>query len=137
MVSKKSSLTVHEKVEAALSFLKSESPFLSPSVAAVCKAAGVNRGSLYANHPALIEKIEGRPIKKKEAAERDKKVEAKESRKSPADRLKESEARYKALLLLCLEQQAEIRTLKKLLTEEQPPSPRSNRKTPRKKSTPR
>ncbi|MGJ7575400.1 hypothetical protein ACSFBX_33115 [Variovorax sp. RB2P76] len=137
MVAKKSSLTVYEKVEAALSFLKSESPFLSPSVAAVCKAAGVNRGSLYANHPALIEKIEGRRIKKREVAEGEKGVEAKESRKSPADRLKESEVRYKALLLLCLEQQAEIRMLKKLLTEEKPSNPRSNRKTPRKKSAPR
>jgi len=98
-------LNPRERVEAALKLHQMESPGTSLSVAKVCAQASVSRANLYAHHPDLVKKILGLG---KAAAKRAKPsttlVDLKKS-------LAAERRKAKALLLVCLELQAEVRRL--------------------------
>jgi|SRR6266702_6530834 hypothetical protein len=103
------SLTVSERVGAALSLLRLECPGRI-SVAEICRRADVSRANLYVNHRQLVAEILRRPVA----------VEGVRSPPKPAkERANDSShssasSREKALLCVCLELQAEIQHLRAL-----------------------
>ena len=103
-------LSVPERVRAVLTLFQLENGGRL-SVNGVCRAAGVNRAGLYAHHPNLVEEIltlsRSSPIAQSVARGRV----CREDLTKTADRLKELDARYRALLVVCIEQQAEIAAL--------------------------
>lgn len=100
-----SDLGPRERVEAALKLHQMEFPGTSLSVAKVCVQASVSRANLYEHHPDLVRKILGLG---KAATKRAKPaatlVDLKKS-------LAAEKRRTKALLLVCVELQAEVRRL--------------------------
>jgi AcrR family transcriptional regulator len=111
-------LSVPERVRSALVLFQRESG-RRLSVNGVCRAAGVNRAGLYAHHPNLVEEIltlsRSTPI----APSVDRRRADREDLRKAADRLKEIDARYRALLVVCIEQQAEISALQARLRTRQ------------------
>ncbi|MDR7270121.1 AcrR family transcriptional regulator [Pelomonas saccharophila] len=83
-----------------------------PSVSAVCAAAGVNRSNLYAHHRGLVEKIRGGAGGKRAAIASPDGL--KDRNEALSLQLRKSAEQYKALLLVCVEQQAEIQTLRQM-----------------------
>jgi len=105
-------LTVPERVLAAISLFEQEAGHRRLSVAAICRAAGVSRASLYVNHRDLVAQISRRAHDSIDRAGC-KESERKWRRLSELQmRRRESEARYQALLIVCIEQQAEIASLR-------------------------
>jgi AcrR family transcriptional regulator len=102
-------LSVVERVRAAISYLTSEHGLGNVSVSDVCKVARVNRASLYEWHRDIVDEIQrararARPSRVSTGGETRKNSDS-------AAKLRQLDAKYRALLLLCLEQQAEIRSL--------------------------
>lgn len=103
-------LSIRERVIAAIEFLESETPGISPSVVDVCKAADVNRANLYEHYPDLIKRIQkrNRRVLKKPPDE----VEMRPLPSPRQDDNKELKQRYDAALVMCLELMAEIHNLR-------------------------
>lgn len=101
-------LKTSEKVQAALQLVKSEGVGGGMSVSGFCKLAKINRSNLYEHHPDLLKLIKS--VCKKPAA---KQVSKNKSAASNSCELNELRVKYKALLRVALEQQAEILWLRK------------------------
>lgn len=104
-------LTVSERVRAAILLLK-DSRAQQISVSEICRAAGVNRANLYARHRDLVDEI--LKCSRDSQATRDtvRRARRRQRSKDLAERLTESEVKYRALLIVCIEQQAEIVALR-------------------------
>jgi AcrR family transcriptional regulator len=102
-------LSVVERVRAAISYLTNERGLGNVSVSDVCKAARVNRASLYAWHRDIVDEI--RRAKESARLSHQSRGEGAQGKRDAATKLKQLDSKYRALLLLCLEQQAEIRSL--------------------------
>jgi hypothetical protein len=101
-------LSVEDRVWAAVKVLKLGAPARKPSISEVCRAAGVNRANLYANHPQIVTALKKTTVKSGKSTKTD------DLRKDAQELRTQRNAlqnQYKALLLLCLEQQAEIKSL--------------------------
>ncbi|MFK0377459.1 TetR family transcriptional regulator [Pandoraea sp. NPDC090278] len=97
-------LSVIARVRAALALMRDQGR-AHVSVVEVCKAAGVSRANLYAHHRYLIEEIlelGGPRIPSKRRGSMH------EEAPRNLGRLAGRDAQYRALLLVCVEQQAEI-----------------------------
>ncbi|WP_124533045.1 hypothetical protein [Burkholderia cepacia] len=90
--------------------LESNSIDVRISVSSVCRAGGINRASLYAHHRNLVEEILTRSRGSK--VTRPGRPGAAERLEELTERVKASEARYQALLVICIEQQAQIAALR-------------------------
>lgn len=126
-------LSVLERVEAAISFLASDTGGRKLSVSAVCRAAGVSRANLYSSHPEIVKRIVGSKQSLQES------IKAGNSRRdgealSGVNRcVLECEDRYRALLTVCLEQQAEINFLRLKLEKGSGREEANNTKSQRKR----
>ena len=126
-------LSVLERVEAAISFLVSDTEGRKLSVSAVCRAAGVSRANMYSSHPEIV----GRIVSLKQSPQGPTKA-----RNSRGDgealsgvnrRISECEDRYRALLTVCLEQPAEINFLRLKLEKRPGREEANNTKSQRKR----
>lgn len=113
-------LKVLERVQAAVIFLRDNNGYGSVTVSAVCRAAGVSRANLYQHHRDVVDEI----LRSAKQARSGNSSEGGRSRSTTdLDRrvkdlersLNESESRYRAVLYICLEQQAEIVALRQEL----------------------
>lgn len=109
-------LTISERVRAALLLFHEAGDIRRLSVSKVCRAAGVNRANLYANHRDLVEEILKYSMDAFSSPNPTRKRKSRQQVKTLAARLKDSEARYQALMIVCIEQQAEISTLRARLS---------------------
>ena len=104
-------LTIPEKVRAAVKLLKPTVARGKLSISAVCRAAGVSRASLYEHHRDLVNEILERPRgKSRDALQAQSSAAARVRELSKA--LKESEAKYQAVVAVCIELTAELRALR-------------------------
>ncbi|HDR9163797.1 TPA: hypothetical protein QDB28_004203 [Burkholderia vietnamiensis] len=103
-------LSIPERVEAAIKLLESNGINVAISVSSVCRASGINRANLYAHHRNLVEEILKRSRSSK--AVQPSLPPVAERVQELVERVKVSEARYQALVLVCIEQQAEIAALR-------------------------
>lgn len=103
-------LSVVERVRAAISYLTNERGLGNVSVSDVCRAARVNRASLYAWHRDIVDEI--RTARKGTHLPRASRGKETQRNLDAAAKLRELDSKYRALLQLCLEQQAEIRSLR-------------------------
>lgn len=103
------SLSVAERVHAALIFMKDQGRN-RVSVVQVCNAAGVSRANLYANHRDLVSEIMAFGGATRPSRERALAAVPKSPRNST--HVESLDAKYRALLLVCIEQQAEIAWLR-------------------------
>ncbi|WP_155769787.1 hypothetical protein [Burkholderia vietnamiensis] len=76
----------------------------------------MNRANLYANHRDLVEEILKHSMGASATPDMMHEKRRKQQLKTLASRLKESEARYHALMIVCIEQQAEISALRARLS---------------------
>ena len=105
--------SVRERVEDALEVLARDDPHLPIKIEALCKAANVNRSNLYANHRDLVERALRRNIRPPEPLARDRqKSERSSAIEQACQKIMDLEQRYRALLMICVEQQEEIRQLR-------------------------
>ncbi|MBU7440905.1 TetR/AcrR family transcriptional regulator [Paraburkholderia fungorum] len=113
-------LKVLERVQAAVLFLRDNNGYGSVTVSAVCRAAGVSRANLYQHHRDVVDEIsrcakqsrsESASKGRRSRSATDPDLRAKDLERS----LNESESRYRAVLYVCLEQQAEIVALRQEL----------------------
>lgn len=103
-------LNTSERVEAVLTLIKNENGGRGLTISKVCKLANVNRANLYERHPELLAEI------RKACHSSPKKVSTdKNTFQVKKDELTELTTKYKALLKMALEQQAEIEWLRKLI----------------------
>jgi AcrR family transcriptional regulator len=107
-----SDLSVAERVEAAIVFLTSEHSGSKLSVSAVCRAAGVNRANLYSSHPDVVEQINLRRRERRTPRDQPNSLSATDQLKEAKLRLSACEDKYRSLLRVCVEQQAEINFLR-------------------------
>ena len=114
----KSPLDVHARVKAAIQLLKHENPSGRISISDVCAKAGINRANLYASHTDLVDLVHKTWTMAKKSPSG--KTEA-ECNAGLRVELAAAKQRNDALLLLVLEQQAEIESLRRM-------QPRSKRK---------
>lgn len=99
-------LSVEERVRVQLDAHKLENPGQSLSVAELCRRANVSKSNLYEAHPALVKEIRGnRPAPRKRATAVAKANDAR-------DAVPRLQLRNRALLLMCLELQQELRLLR-------------------------
>ncbi|MNI03676.1 hypothetical protein D3C73_565790 [compost metagenome] len=106
-INEKSSIVT--KVRAAILAHVSSSPLLPISVSAICLNAGVNRANLYSHHKDLVHEILSIGV----ARRTDKSY--RENKKDMLCIIQERDeisSRYNALLIVCLELQAEIKMLR-------------------------
>ncbi|WP_175051952.1 TetR family transcriptional regulator [Paraburkholderia sediminicola] len=113
-------LNVRERVQAAILFLRENNGLKAVTVSAVCRAAGVSRASLYQHHRDIVDEISqsARTAPAESASETggSRRVKGIDQHVSELQhRLRESEARYRAVLYVCLEQQAELVALRQEL----------------------
>lgn len=105
-------LSVIERLRSAAAFHFAEYPGVTLSVSKLCSDAGVNRANAYARHSDLLRDLTRSSFRIKDEKIR-KKQEDSDRRlnqlRSSNERL---EREYKALLNLCIEQMAEIRSLR-------------------------
>jgi len=110
-------LSVADRLRVATRHLIGESPGRSPTIAEVCRTANVNRSNVYAHHRAVLDEIlpTRRRLSKVEQA-----ISGfpKSRELEKAARVEQYEAKYKALLIVCLELHAEIRSLRLRLDEQ-------------------
>ncbi|WP_321907817.1 TetR/AcrR family transcriptional regulator [Burkholderia cepacia] len=109
-------LSVRERVEAALAFLASEDNGGRLSVSAVCRLAGVSRANLYSSHPDIVDRI----VRRRLSQQSSKAVASKDGAEALNEMkrcLAEWETKYRSLLVVCVEQQAEISFLRRKLNE--------------------
>lgn len=116
-------------MKAAMLAQKAESQFARMNVSAICRAAGVSRASLYSHHPDLVREIlawGGKP------RSRDK------PKRQPGYLLEELQAdkkdlqrRLNSLLLICVELQAEVRTLRTLMSKSSQKKVRQKNESPK------
>lgn len=109
-------LSVRERVEAAFAFLASDSGGGRLSVSAVCRLAGVSRANLYSSHPDVVDRI----ARRRPSGHSSKAVASKDGAEALYEMkrcLAECETKYRALLGVCIEQQAEINFLQRKLNE--------------------
>lgn len=57
------SFSVEDRVHSAIAVLRSNDPNRRIAITELCRAAGVNRANLYANHPELLAQLNERPKK--------------------------------------------------------------------------
>ncbi|CAJ0774975.1 hypothetical protein R8510_04042 [Ralstonia chuxiongensis] len=107
----KVSLSVEERVRAALDLHRVEDPARLPSVAELCRQAGVSRANLYVSHAELVAAILGRSVQSKKKSSPSK-VKVAASVEQPSRAV--TSVREKALLYLCLELQTEVIRLRAL-----------------------
>lgn len=126
MAKNPSSLTVQEKINAALKLIKQETPAATINISKLARLAGVSRANLYASHPELVLSLKRTPTQKS--------VDAKTS--SPQQKLRVASAalklerrKNKALLYLAGELRAEIERLHKRLTKNGPKKRNSSQYT--------
>lgn len=102
-------LTVRERFEAALHAYRHEHPTGQPTIALICRLAGLNRANVYASHPDLIAAV--RVGRVPTATHRNQLPKS-----SPATAAENAEdaKRRKALLYVCLELRAEVESLRAL-----------------------
>jgi hypothetical protein len=101
-----SKLTPRERVEAALALHHIESPGTPLSVSKICAEASVSRANLYTHHPDLVKKILG------SAKTVGKRAPPTTTVADLKVRLAAEKKRANALLLVCVELQAEVRRLR-------------------------
>lgn len=110
-------LSIPDRVRAAVKLLKAEAPGDRLSVVKVCDAAGVNRSNLYEYHDRLLDEI--LPERRRKAKRGDTEDDSLLVRFKKLTRdLAHRDVQYKALLNVCIEQQAEIRALHLQLGED-------------------
>ncbi|WP_146606243.1 MULTISPECIES: hypothetical protein [Burkholderia] len=117
-----SDLTVSERVRAALLLFEGAGASQKLSVSRICRAAGVNRANLYANHRDLVEEILRSSLDASAAPDATHKKKRRQQSKILAARLKDVETKYHALMIVCIEQQAEISALRVRLSSSPPNS---------------
>lgn len=106
-------LSVTERLKSAAAFHYAEYPGVQLSVSKLCFDAGVNRGNAYAKHSALLKELTRSSFR-----EVDDRVDNKERKDFEAQlvqlkaRYQKADREYKVLLNLCIEQMAEIRSLR-------------------------
>ncbi|CAE6797234.1 hypothetical protein R75461_05012 [Paraburkholderia nemoris] len=105
-------LSVLERVEAAIAFLASDTGGRKLSVSAVCRAAGVSRANLYSSHPEIVKQIVGPKQSLQESTNAGDSRGDDEALSGVNRCASGCEDRYRALLTVCLEQQAEINFLR-------------------------
>lgn len=99
-------LSPRERVEAALKLHQMESPGTPTSVSRICTQASVSRANLYEHHPDLVRRILGAAdVAKRHATKTTSVAELKK-------RLAAEKRRTSALLLVCVELQAEVQRLR-------------------------
>ncbi|MBN3816752.1 helix-turn-helix transcriptional regulator [Paraburkholderia sp. Se-20369] len=106
-------LSIRERVLAAAKVLEAAGDSRSLTISAICRAAGVNRANLYSSHRDLLAELLAR-FKSKCATESPVRGDRLHYNREHdlSERLAQSEDRYKKLLLVCTEQQAEINWLR-------------------------
>jgi len=111
-VKSEKNLSVTERLRAAAAFHFAESPGFPLSVSKLCATANVNRANAYERHRELVRELTQRHNaqdgKRKTSISKD--AEEQRVRRETAFRIQALE--YKALLNLCIEQMAEIRSLR-------------------------
>lgn len=113
-------LNVRERVQAAILFLRENNGLKAVTVSAVCRAAGVSRANLYQHHRDIVDEI-SQSARTAPAESASKNGGARRVKGTDQDvselqhRLRESEAKYRAVLYVCLEQQAELVALRQEL----------------------
>lgn len=103
-------LQVSTRVRAAILAHKAEHQFARMSVSGICRAAGVSRANLYENHPELV--IEILQWGSKNIIARGAKVTRTGRLEAAIREKKELQERFDAILMICVELQAEVRTLR-------------------------
>lgn len=101
-------LTRSERIEAVLQLINSGDANGAMTVSKFCKLAKINRSNLYERHPELLEIIKSactKPVKARASKVKSVSLDSSE--------LNELNLKYKALLRVALEQQAEILWLRK------------------------
>lgn len=105
-------LSVAERLRAAAAYHFAESPGVPLSISKLCAAASVNRANAYQRHGELLKELTRKS--KHNCVER-----TKQASENAAEQLKRLNAayrkqtlEYKALLNFCIEQMAEIRSLR-------------------------
>jgi hypothetical protein len=105
-------LSVAERLRSAAAFHYAEYPGVRLTVSKLCLDAGVNRGNAYVKHSELLRELTRSSlpkVNKKNSQERkDIDVQLNQLRA----KYKKIDREYKALLNLCIEQMAEIRSLR-------------------------
>lgn len=128
-------LNVRERVQAAILFLRENNGPKAITVSAVCRAANVSRASLYQHHRDIVDEISQstRPALAASASKTgsSRRVKGTDQRVSELEHsLRESEAKYHAVLYICLEQQAELVALRRELEGQlASPMPRARART--------
>lgn len=106
-------VSVRERVLAAVKVLEASGDLGSMTISAACRAAQVSRANLYISHKDLLAEMSARF-----KARRSRSSSVREERsivdgeQELKERLAQSDERYKKLLLVCAEQQAEINWLR-------------------------
>jgi hypothetical protein len=101
-----STLSVEQRIRAAIHATRQDDPAARPSVSALCRMANVNRAGLYAHHQDLLREI--RPETRDPRTHK-----LHQSNEAPTPTVG-STVTEQALLLLCLELQLEVRALRAL-----------------------
>ncbi|WP_143029308.1 hypothetical protein [Rhodoferax sp. OV413] len=107
------SLSIAERLDAALKFYDQENPGGCPSLSKICKLAGVNRSNIYTSHPEFLSRLRNRKILPDKKATLVEKV----LKNNNIELLASYERRNKALLLLVIELQEEVLRLEQRLIE--------------------
>lgn len=105
-------LSVAERLRVAAAFHFAESPGVPLSIAKLCAAASVNRANAYQRHEELLRELTRTSKHNRGDRARQTSRNAAEQIKTLNEAYRKQTLEYKALLNLCIEQMAEIRSLR-------------------------
>ncbi|MGY6252291.1 hypothetical protein [Paraburkholderia caledonica] len=103
MTRKVPTLSVEDRVRAAVHAKRCSDPAIKVSISEVCRLAGVSRAGLYAHHRPLIEEL----LHDVRASGAESKTTVNRAEQKP-----DIEATNRALLYLCLELQLELKSMR-------------------------
>lgn len=105
-------LPVNVRLRSAADFHYAEYPGVPLSISKLCVDAGVNRANAYARHSELLKELIRSNIREGEVEDHKKDISCKVRLNQLIEKNKKLNREYKALLNLCIEQMAEIRSLR-------------------------
>lgn len=109
-LSELSTLTVRDRFEAAVHAYRQDYPTSQPSIALICRLAGLSRANIYATYPDLVASVHSSRMRTQRAEE----LPVRDRRCGACAAKDEENKRLKALLYVCLELRAEVESLRAL-----------------------